>query len=258
MNLRRRIITHFNARERESTVTCARARVCVHVHMHACVLARRHARTCAHTRVRVCVCPRVCVHPHTHPSHALLTHTPHAHSSHAPLTRTLQGEPGEIKIKILPGEPGAPGIPGAPGMNGETYVRGEPGPPGAPGGPGDSVEKYYHAAGVGGGAAETPAQVEGPSPPPPQDPDVPTWIPGHYEGAFPEGAQITDTPGIACRWGYRDPYAWGTICGDKYPVCSAGKSQSPINVVVDQLKWTGDLEEAEVATLQIIKCFLHV
>ena len=143
-------------------------------------------------------------------------------------------------------------------MSGEAYVRGEPGPPGAPGGPGDSVEKYYHAAGAGGGAAETPAQVEGPSPPPPQDPDVPKWIPGHYEGAFPEGAPITDTPGIACRWGYRDPYAWGTICGGKYPVCSAGKSQSPINVVVDQLKWTGDLQAAEVGKLQIIKHFLHV
>ena len=54
------------------------------------------------------------------------------------------------------------------------------------------------------------------------------------------------------------PYAWGTICGGKYPVCSAGKSQSPINVVVDQLKWTGDLQAAEVGKLQIIKHFLHV
>jgi carbonic anhydrase len=39
-----------------------------------------------------------------------------------------------------------------------------------------------------------------------------------------------------CHWTYEEETEWGSVCDDKYPTCSAGKSQSPIDVVTSNLK----------------------
>jgi len=51
-------------------------------------------------------------------------------------------------------------------------------------------------------------------------------------------ANAGHTAHSGCQWTYEGtsgPDAWGSICDAKYPTCSAGKSQSPIDVVTGSL-----------------------
>jgi len=75
-------------------------------------------------------------------------------------------------------------------------VQGPPGAPGAPGAAGGQVEKYYHQKATG------------------------------------------EVSHGSCHWAYEGaegPEMWGSICEGKYATCSAGKSQSPIDVQTGSL-----------------------